>query len=75
MDEPQNRTRRSFLARASALSAAPFGWSIAANSAGAQSSLTELTAVQAVAAMRAGDIKAEDYARALLARCELSMAC
>ena len=31
-------------------------------------SLTDLSAVEAIAAMRAGDIKAEDYARALLDR-------
>ena len=33
-----------------------------------QSALTDLTAVGAVTAMRNGDIKAEDYARALLDR-------
>ncbi|HWQ38246.1 MAG TPA: amidase family protein [Burkholderiales bacterium] len=34
------------------------------------SSLIELSAVEAVAAMRSGDLKAEDYAKALLDRCE-----
>ena len=36
--------------------------------AAGQSALTDLSAVDAVAAMRNGDLKAEDYARALLDR-------
>lgn len=34
------------------------------------SDLAELTTVQAASALRSGDIKAEDYAKALLQRCE-----
>lgn len=63
--------RRTFLAKASALSAAQFVAGLPLNIAqAAQTSLTNLSAVEAVAAMRGGDIKAEDYARALLDRCE-----
>jgi len=36
----------------------------------AEGELIELTATEAVRAMRRGDVKAEDYASALLARCE-----
>ncbi len=35
-----------------------------------QSNLTDLTATQAVTAMRSGDLKAEDYAQALLSRAD-----
>ncbi len=62
--------RRMFLARSSqvlgALAVSPF--LAAANSAAPDNSLTELTASAAVDAMRQGDIKAEDYASALLGR-------
>ena len=62
-----NQDRRQFLATSAALAASAalprFARCAAAN-------LTDLSAVQAVAAIRAGDVRAEDYARALLDRCE-----
>ncbi|HUF19948.1 MAG TPA: amidase family protein, partial [Burkholderiales bacterium] len=70
MNDSNGCTRRTFLARASALTVAPFGWGLPTSPVSAQGSLTDLTAVQAVSAMRAGDMKAEDYAKVLLARCE-----
>ena len=62
------RQRRDFLKAGAAVAA---GGLIDARFALAQANPhTEMSAVQAVAAMRNGDIKAEDYARALLDRCE-----
>jgi mandelamide amidase len=58
--------RRDFLKAGAAVAAGTLvrdGWAQAP-------AYTELTAVAAVAALRAGDIKAEAYAAALLARCE-----
>src|SRR5688572_21984991 len=55
--------RREFLLRSSALLAT----SVCA-SAKPRSSLTNLSAIAATAAMRAGELKAEDYANALLDR-------
>src|SRR5688572_11093813 len=65
--------RRRFLAGSSALagSAAASAFLPALNAnAQASSDLTELTAVAAVTAMRNGDLKSEDYAKALLARAQ-----
>lgn len=70
MTHATNSDRRAFLAKASALAAAQAAGGLSINVAqAAQTSLTDLSAVEAVAAMRAGDLKAEDYARALLDRC------
>lgn len=63
--------RRAFLVDAAALlGATAFGRLLPGGQAWAadQNALTDLTAVEAVTAMRNGDIKAEDYARALLDR-------
>jgi mandelamide amidase len=61
-----NKTeRRQFLIQSCALAAAA---AVPARAARAQTSLHELTAVDAVRAMRNGSIKAEAYARALLDR-------
>ena len=59
-------TRREFMVRTSigALATSTWGTSRAVP----RSDLSELSATQAVSAMRKGDIKAEDYAEALLAR-------
>ena len=65
--------RREFLQRASILSAAAAGAvavPLTAAEGAAPSELSELTAVAAVAAMRGGDIKSEDYARDLLDRAQ-----
>src|SRR5581483_9917331 len=61
--------RRSFLAKASALAAAQVACALPAPTArAAQATLVGLSAVEAVAAMRAGDLKCEEYAQALLDR-------
>lgn len=70
----RNINRREFLARTSAL-AGGVATSLAlqhpaARAAAPQDELTDLTAVAAVTAMRNGDIKAEDYARALVDRAQ-----
>src|SRR6185437_12645074 len=66
-------TRRDFVGQSSALalaaSAAPLVSGAAATSP-ARGSLTDLTATQAVTALRNGDIKAEEYAQALLSRAD-----
>jgi indoleacetamide hydrolase len=66
-------TRRDFVQQSSLLAlaatAAPLISRAAATNA-ARSSLTDLTAAQAVMALRKGDVKAEDYAQALLSRAQ-----
>ena len=63
--------RREFLIKSSAMAAAvPTALACRSTAAQAQKSVTDLTAVAAVAAMRHGDVKAEDYARALLDRAQ-----
>jgi mandelamide amidase len=67
-------SRREFLSTTSALmGAAAIGgmWPGRASHAALQGPLTDLDAVDAVAAMRSGEISAEDYARALLDRAEV----
>ena len=70
----RNINRREFLARTSALASGAAASLVlqhpAARAAVPQSELTDLTAVAAVTAMRNGDIKAEDYARALVDRAQ-----
>ncbi len=62
-------SRRKFLADTGALlGAAVTGILLPRQIWAVRTALTDLTAVEAVAAMRNGDIKAEDYARALLDR-------
>src|SRR5688500_3115579 len=69
----QEIERREFLVRASVLAG---GAAVSAAlphrlaHAETRQALTDLTAVAAVTAMRNGDIKAEDYARALLDRAQ-----
>jgi len=67
-------TRRRFLAGASATAASVsvLGRTATARAATAQAfeELIALSAVEAIAAMKRGDLKAEDYARTLLRRCE-----
>src|SRR6202795_976695 len=66
MSKCTNSNRREFLQSTSAFAGvAALGWLADAR---AEVSLTDLTAVQAVAAMRNGEIKAETYATALLDR-------
>jgi mandelamide amidase len=74
VDMPNAMNRRDFLIRSSAL-AGGTATSLAlqhpaAHAATRQNELSELTAVAAVTAMRNGDIKAEDYARALVDRAQ-----
>jgi indoleacetamide hydrolase len=63
-----NPDRRQFLATSAALAASAAIPRLARSAAA--NLLTDLSAVQAVAAIRGGDLRAEDYARALLDRCE-----
>jgi len=66
-------SRRAFLADTAALLGAAATSALLPDRqiwAASQSGLTDLTAVAALAAMRTGDIKAEDYARALFDRAE-----
>ncbi len=66
-------SRREFLADAAGLLSAAAASALLPDRqiwAASQSGLTDLTAVAALAAMRNGDIKAEDYTRALLERAE-----
>jgi Asp-tRNA(Asn)/Glu-tRNA(Gln) amidotransferase A subunit family amidase len=68
-----NVERREFLIKSSALAtgaAVPTAFPYRSAHAEAQKSLTDLTAVAAVTAMRTDEIKAEDYARALLDRAQ-----
>jgi mandelamide amidase len=62
-----NQARRQFLASSGALGTFASLPALARPVAG---SLPELSAVQAVTAIRSGDVKAEDYARALLDQCD-----
>lgn len=62
-------TRREFVRQSSALALAATTSPLLAR-AGDQSNLTDLTATQAVTALRSGALKAEDYAQALLSRAE-----
>jgi mandelamide amidase len=62
-------SRREFLLRSAALAVAAAGstlWGCSGRNRFESEDLTELSAADAVAAMARGDIKAEDYARALL---------
>ena len=61
-----NQTRREFLAKSGALAAFSAMPEIAVS---ATNPLNELSATEAVAAIRRGDLSAEGYARALLDRC------
>jgi len=68
-----NAERREFLIKSSALAtgaAVPTAFPYRSAYAEAQKSLTDLSAVAAVTAMRSGEVKAEDYARALLDRAQ-----
>lgn len=69
----KNSNRREFLLRAAALAGGVAARDALANRPDRpdkRRSLTDLTAVAAVTAMRNGDLKAEDYARALLERAQ-----
>ena len=66
MKPSANQTRREFLAKSGALAALSAMPEIAVS---ATSPLHELSAAEAVAAIRRGDLTAEDYARALVDRC------
>jgi mandelamide amidase len=61
-----NQTRREFLATSGALAALTAVPKVAVS---ATNPLNELSAAEAVAAIRRGDLSAESYARALLDRC------
>ena len=65
-------TRREFLALSgtAAFAAVASQYPNWARAAPAKGDLAELTTVQAALAIRNGDVKAEDYAKALLQRCE-----
>ncbi len=64
--------RREFfsLSGKAALAAVASQYPVWARGAQSNGDLTELTTMQAASALRSGDIKAEDYAKALLQRCE-----
>ena len=67
----QETERREFLARALLLAGgAAVTSELSACRAKSWEELTDLSAVASVTAMRKGDIKAEDYARALLDRAQ-----
>jgi len=67
MSKSCNQDRRRFLATGGALGALAALPGLARSATG---SLTELSAVEAVAAIGNGELRAEDYARALVERCE-----
>ncbi len=66
MNQHSRFSRRDFLAGTAAMTLAP----LCPTRAWANSALTDLDAVEAVRAMQTGEIRSEDYVRALLARCE-----
>lgn len=68
MNNPENPTRRAFLTGASSTTLAMQAHS--ATHSSAETALTQLSAVQAVAAMTRGELSVEKYASALLRRCE-----
>jgi len=62
--------RRTFMARTAALvGAQAIGGALPVQALAAESDIASLSAVEAVSAMRAGDLKSETYAQALLERC------
>jgi len=64
-------SRRNFLTGATVLVATSLiGKALDRSTAEASTDLLELSATEAVAMLRRGDVKAEDYAAALLARCD-----
>jgi len=67
-----NMSRREFLAWGAALASGAVACSKTASGSSTQMTkpLTDLSAIDAVNAMRKGDLSAEDYANALLKRCE-----
>jgi indoleacetamide hydrolase len=70
VSQDNQASRRKFLSTAGALVGAPLIPGASKGFAQAQNSLTRLSAVEAVTAMRNGEIKAEEYAKALLDRCD-----
>ena len=70
MDRTQGIERREFLVRFSLLTAGAAATLAPHRLTAAPNNMTELTATAAVEAMRNGDMKAEDYARALLDRAQ-----
>ena len=70
MDRTLGIERREFLVRFSLLTAGAAATFVPHRLTAAPNSMTELTATTAVEAMRNGDMKAEDYARALLDRAQ-----
>ena len=76
MSEFQDTSRRAFVlgaAATAAVSAVP-GLNVAASENSATSQLADLSAVEAVAQMVRGELTAERYAEALLARCQAAHA-
>jgi indoleacetamide hydrolase len=70
MDTADKIERREFLVRLSLLTAGAAATFAPHRLAAAPSSMIDLTATAAVEAMRKGDMKAEDYAKALLDRAQ-----
>ena len=70
MDKTQGIERREFLVRFSLLTAGAVVTFVPHRLAAAPNSMTELTATAAVEAMRDGDMRAENYAEALLDRAQ-----
>jgi Asp-tRNA(Asn)/Glu-tRNA(Gln) amidotransferase A subunit family amidase len=71
MNEPRDISRRTFVAGATAaVAVSAAGPSVGASSTDSATTLTDLSAVEAVARMTRGDLTAERYAEALLARCQ-----
>ena len=71
MDTIQEIERREFLVRFSLLAVGAVATLVPDRLAAASSNMIDLTATSAVEAMRNGDMKAEDYARALLDRAQV----
>jgi len=71
MDTIQEIKRREFLVRFSLLTAGAAATLVPHRVAAAPSNMVDLNATTAVEAMRNGDMKAEDYARALLDRAQV----
>jgi indoleacetamide hydrolase len=75
MNEPPDLSRREFVAGATAaVAVSAAGPGVGASSTDSATTLTDLSAVEAVARMTRGDLTAERYAEALLARCQSAKA-
>jgi mandelamide amidase len=75
MNEPRDISRREFVAGATAaVAVSAAGPTVGASSRDSATTLTDLSAVEAVGRMTRGEMTAERYAEALLARCQSARA-